>query len=85
MMDRDLHGNTALHEAVYGRHFDTIKLLLETWKEQSLTFKGTYDYVISIICLVFLFIYSINAYFVKTQYFLFHNKVECMSQMIALI
>ena len=47
MMDRDLHGNTAFHEAVDGGYFETVKLLVETWKQQSSAFEGTYDYVIS--------------------------------------
>ena len=47
MMDRDLHGNTALHEAVDGGYFETVKILLDTWKQQSVMFQGTYDYFIS--------------------------------------
>ena len=47
MLDRDWHGNSALHVGVEGKYLETVKLLLDAWKEQSGIFHGTYDYFIS--------------------------------------
>ena len=47
MLNRDLQGNTLLHEAIEGGYTDVVKLLLEAWEKDSDYFQKSYGRSIS--------------------------------------